>query len=82
MSQLFFLVTDLFVESILLDGGFVSIFEKLNEDGEREMREGVLAQSIPPLALANESILKLLALLVKMVKTISNIKHSNHKNQY
>jgi hypothetical protein len=60
----------------LLDGEFVLIFEKLNEDDERETR-GVLAQSIS-LMIASGSVLKPLGLLVTMVKP-SNIKHANHR---
>ena len=61
----------------MLDGGFVLIFEKLNENDERETKEGVLAPSIF-FTFASGSVLKLLGLLVKMIKP-SNIKHPNHK---
>ena len=59
----------LILKSILLDGEFVLIFEKLNEGGERK---GVLAQSIIFLIIASGSVLKLVGLLVKMLKP-SNI---------
>ena len=64
-------------KSILLDGEFVLIFEKLNEDDERETREEVLAprqSSIIFFIIASGSVLKLLGLLVKMFEP-SNIKH-------
>ena len=61
------------VKSILLDGGFVSIFEKLKEDDER--RE-VLVQSIIFLIIASGSVLKLLVgLLVKMFEPSNNQAH-------
>ena len=59
------------LKSILLDGEFVLIFEKLNEDDERK---GVLAQSIIFLIITSGSVLKLVGLLVKMFKS-SNFKH-------
>ena len=53
-------------KSILLDGGFVSIFEKLNEGDERETN---IAQSMLPLLVnGNEWILNPMGTLVKMVK--------------
>ena len=53
------------LKSILLDGEFVLIFEKLNEDDERR---GVLARSIIFLIIASGRFLKLVGLLVKMYK--------------
>ena len=68
-------------KSTLLDGEFVSIFEKLNGDDEREMKEGVLAQSMPPLlANGNDSILNLLVTLAKIVE-LSKIKQSTIKSK-
>ena len=78
--SLYISVTDLnfflTLKSILLDGEFVLIFEKLNEDDERK---GVLAQSIIFLIFASGSLLKLVGLLVKMFKP-SNIKHPKNRN--
>lgn len=79
-------ITDLInffnVKSILLDGEFVLIFEKLNEGDERETREGVLAQrqqSIIFLVIASGSVLKLLGPPVKMFNPSKYIKHSKNR---
>ena len=63
------------LKSILLDGEFVLIFEKLNEDGEKK---GELAQSIIFLIIASGSVLKLVGPLVKMLKP-SNIATTHPK---
>ena len=71
LSFLFFSM----LKSILLDGEFVLIFEKLNEDGEKK---GELAQSIIFLIIASGSVLKLVGPLVKMLKP-SNIATTHPK---
>lgn len=67
-------------KSILLDGEFVLIFEKLNENDERGTKEGVLAPSILFLIIASGGVLKPLGLLVKMIKP-SNIKAPKPRNR-